>query len=76
MSAKDVRGRAYGQRNTRRLPDTYNFEVTRSTPRSPSVVVNLEQFEFLRDVPPDFLGPRGSGYTKAVKRGSRRYRGA
>ena len=68
--------RSQATRGTRRLPDTYNHEVARGIRRRPSAVVNLEQFEFLQDVPPDLLGPRGSGYTKAVRRDSRRYRGA
>ena len=68
--------RTQATRGTRRLPDTYNHEVLRAVHHKPSAVVNLEQFQFLKDVPPDLLGPRGSGYTKAVKRDSRRYRGA
>jgi hypothetical protein len=60
---------------SRRLPDTYNAEVVRVMLRTPRAIVNLEQFEFLKDMPEEYVAPRGSGYTKAVKREPRRYRG-
>lgn len=71
---QSMRGRGYGSRTPRRLPDTYNFDVTRAMPYRGTTIVNLEQFEFLKDFDPAHLGPRGSGYTKAVKRGGHKVR--
>lgn len=46
--------KSYGTRKSRRLPDTYNFEVLRGG--KSGQIVNTEQFEFLKGADPE---PRG-----------------
>lgn len=60
----------YGKRKSRRLPDTYNFEVIRARPDVRGLV-SLTQFEFLEGADPEDLQPRGAG-KKSVRRDTRR----
>lgn len=48
MESPKQKPRSYGRRKSRRLPDTYNAEVVRAS-RGSSGIVNLEQFEFLKE---------------------------
>lgn len=52
----------YGMHQSRRLPDTYNIEVVSSQRVPNKGAVNMEQFQFLKDVPED-LSPTGDPKT-------------
>lgn len=63
--------RGYGTGATRRLPDTYDSEVTRAMRERVRGLVSLTQFEFLDGADPEDLQPRG-GRRTSVRRDTRR----